>query len=499
MNRRELLKYGVLGLVSNYGLSRLPAFAQSPFPLPRTLQVRRTDGLVEVQITAQQSHLILGGKPVWLMTYGGFPGPTLRVREGETVRLKFTNNLPEPTNLHLHGLHVPPSVDDSMALVQPGESRLYEFRIPKGSAGTYWYHPHVHGRVAAQLYAGLAGLLVVEGPLDALPELKEAEEYLLVLKDWVFSGDRIPAWTQMDWMNGREGSLLTVNGAVRPTLRAQKATLRLRLLNASNARYYRLALENQPLYLIATDGGFLEKPVELTELLLAPGERAEVLVRLSRPGTYRLQALPYDRGAMRMHGGMHSVMGDQGMGQGMGTMDHGGMGGMGDTGTMGSLMGMGATRLETLLTIVAPANPKPMPLPTSLAPIERLDPAKAAATRRLVLGERMMQAEFFINGRMFDPGRVDIQAKLGTIEVWELVNETEMDHPFHLHTYPFQVLSRDGQPAPYRAWKDTVNLRPNETVRIAVPLRDFGGITVYHCHIVEHEDRGMMGVLEVRP
>ncbi|MGM8838509.1 multicopper oxidase domain-containing protein, partial [Thermus sp. 93170] len=117
----------------------------------------------------------------------------------------------------------------------------------------------------------------------------------------------------------------------------------------------------------------------------------------------------------------------------------------------------------------------------------------------LVLGERMMQAEFFINGRMFDPGRVDIQAKLGTIEVWELVNETEMDHPFHLHTYPFQVLSRDGQPAPYRAWKDTVNLRPNETVRIAVPLRDFGGITVYHCHIVEHEDRGMMGVLEVRP
>lgn len=496
MHRRELLKYGALGLASSYGLSRLPAFAQSPFPQPRTLEVLRADGVVEAQITARQSNLTLSGKPARLMTYGGFPGPTLRLREGETVRLNFTNNLPEATNLHLHGLHVPPSVDDPLALVQPGESRLYEFTVPKGSAGTYWYHPHVHGRVAPQLYAGLAGLLVVEGPLDALPELKGAEEHLLVLKDWLFSGNRIPAWTQMDWMNGREGSLLTVNAAVRPTLRAQKATLRLRLLNASNARYYRLALENHPLYLIATDGGFLEKPVELPELLLAPGERAEVLVRLSRPGNYRLQALPYDRGAMMMHGGM---MGDQGMGMmDHGMMDHGSRGGMGDTGMMGSMMGMGATRLETLLTIVAPASPKPLPLPASLAPVERLEPARATATRRFELGERMMQAEFFINGQMFDPARVDVRAQLGSLEVWELVNKTDMDHPFHLHTYPFQVLSRGGKPAPYRAWKDTVNLRKNEVVRIAVPLRDFSGVTVYHCHIVEHEDRGMMGILQVK-
>lgn len=496
MHRRELLKYGALGLASSYGLSRLPAFAQSPFPQPRTLEVLRADGVVEAQITARQSNLTLSGKPARLMTYGGFPGPTLRLREGETVRLNFTNNLPEATNLHLHGLHVPPSVDDPLALVQPGESRLYEFTIPKGSAGTYWYHPHVHGRVAPQLYAGLAGLLVVEGPLDALPELKGAEEHLLVLKDWLFSGNRIPAWTHMDWMNGREGSLLTVNAAVRPTLRAQKATLRLRLLNASNARYYRLALENHPLYLIATDGGFLEKPVELPELLLAPGERAEVLVRLSRPGNYRLQALPYDRGAMMMHGGM---MGDQGMGMmDHGMMDHGSRGGMGDTGMMGSMMGMGATRLETLLTIVAPASPKPLPLPASLAPVERLEPARATATRRFELGERMMQAEFFINGQMFDPARVDVRAQLGSLEVWELVNKTDMDHPFHLHTYPFQVLSRGGKPAPYRAWKDTVNLRKNEVVRIAVPLRDFSGVTVYHCHIVEHEDRGMMGILQVK-
>lgn len=159
---------------------------------------------------------------------------------------------------------------------------------------------------------------------------------------------------------------------------------------------------------------------------------------------------------------------------------------------------MGATRLETLLTVVAPASPKPLPLPASLAPVERLEPARATATRRFELGERMMQAEFFINGQMFDPARVDVGAQLGSLEVWELVNKTDMDHPFHLHTYPFQVLSRGGKPAPYRAWKDTVNLRKNEVVRIAVPLRDFSGVTVYHCHIVEHEDRGMMGILQVK-
>jgi FtsP/CotA-like multicopper oxidase with cupredoxin domain len=494
MNRRTAIKLLGLGLGSTLVSSRLLGLAQGApaLPEPKWLPVRRPEaGLVEADLAARVSNMTVGGKPVTLLTYGGYPGGTLRVREGETVRLNFTNNLTQVTNLHLHGLHVPPSVDDPLALVQPGESRLYEFTIPRGSAGTYWYHPHAHGKVAEQLYAGLLGLIVVEGPLDAMPELKEAEEHVLVFKDWTFSGDRIPAWTHMDWMNGREGSLLTVNAAVRPTLRAQKATLRLRLLNASNARYYRLALENHPLYLIATDGGFLEKPVELTELLLAPGERAEVLVRLIRPGGYRLQALPYDRGAMTMPSGMSGMMGDQGMGM----MDHGSMGSMGQG--MG-MMGMGATRLETLLTIVAPANPKPLPLPSSLAPVERLDPSKAVATRRFELGERMMQAEFFINNQSFDPNRVDVQARLGTLEVWELVNKTDMDHPFHLHTYPFQVLSRGGKPAPYRAWKDTVNLRKNEVMRIAVPLRDFSGVTVYHCHIVEHEDRGMMGILQVK-
>ncbi|WP_299425348.1 multicopper oxidase family protein [uncultured Meiothermus sp.] len=513
ISRRQFVQGSAAGLAGLYVASQLPGLAQaSPFPNPKPLPLRRPEaGLVEAEVAARVSNMTVNGRAVRLLTYGGLPGPTLRVREGDTVRLNFTNNLPEVTNLHLHGLHVSPGVDDPLAEVQPGESRLYEFTLPKGSAGTFWYHPHIHGKVAEQLFAGLAGFLIVEGPPDSMPELAEAEEQLLVLKDWAFAGGGVAPFTMMDWMNGKEGNLVTVNAAQRPTLRAQKATQRLRVVNASNARYYRLALEGHPLYLIGTDGGFVEKPVELTELLLAPGERADLLVRLTRAGSYRLQALPYDRGAMMMHGGMGGTggMGGATDNQGMGGMDHGGMnmGGQGNpsgaaTGDqnaagMQGMMGIGASRLETLLTVVAPANPRPLPLPTGFGAIERLNPAQAAATRRIEFGERMMQAEFFFNGRMFDAGRVDITAKLGTLEVWELVNKTDMDHPFHLHTYPFQVLSRNGKAPAYRAWKDVVNLKKDEVVRIAVPVRDFAGVTVYHCHIVEHEDRGMMGVLKV--
>lgn len=494
LTRRNTIKLLGAGLGSALVGAHWPGLAQGTlaFPEPKLLPLRRLEsGLVEASLAARESNLSIGGKPVTLLTYGGMPGPTLRLREGETVRLQFTNHLTQVTNLHLHGLHVSPEVDDPLAQIQPGQSRMYEFTVPKGSAGTYWYHPHIHGRVAEQLYAGLLGLIVVEGPVDAIPELREAEEHVLVLKDFAFSGSRIAPFTPMDWMNGKEGDLLTVNAVIRPTLRAQRGTLRLRILNASNARYYRLALENHPLYLIATDGGFVEKPVELRELLLAPGERAEVLIRLTQAGSFRLQALPYDRGAMMMHGGGMGMMNHQGMGG----MSHGG--GQSTLAMQGMMMGMGPSRLETLLTIVAPPNPKPLPLPTSLATVERLDLTKVAATRRFELGERMMQAEFFINGRMFDPGRVDVRARRGTLEVWELINKTDMDHPFHLHTYPFQVLSINGRPQPYRAWKDTVNLKKNDVVRIAIPFRDFIGTTVYHCHIVEHEDRGMMGVLQV--
>ena len=458
--RRSFLQAAAGSLV--LGLAR----AQGPsFPEPKV--VRSQGGLLSLKLSATPTPLALAGQRATLLTYGGsFPGPTLRVRPRDTVRLTLENRLPEPTNLHWHGLPISPKVDDPFLEIPPGESWTYEFTVPKELAGTFWYHPHLHGRVAPQLFAGLLGALVVESSLDAIPELREAEEHLLVLKDLALQGGRPAPHTPMDWMNGKEGDLVLVNGALRPTLVAQKATLRLRLLNASNARYYRLALQDHPLYLIAADGGFLEEPLEVSELLLAPGERAEVLVRLRKEGRFLLQALPYDRGAM----------------------------GMMDMGGMAHAMPQGPSRPETLLYLIAPKNPKPLPLPKALSPSPPL-PAPVV-TRRLVLTEDMMAARFFINGQVFDHRRVDLKGQAQTVEVWEVENQGDMDHPFHLHVHPFQVLSVGGRPFPYRAWKDVVNLKAGEVARLLVPLREKGR-TVFHCHIVEHEDRGMMGVLEV--
>lgn len=430
---------------------------------------------MQVRLRVAPTPLSLVGREARLWTYGGsFPGPTLRVRPGDAVRLELENLLPESTNLHWHGLPISPKVDDPFLEIPPKETWSYAFTVPQDLAGTFWYHPHLHGRVAPQLFAGLAGAMVVESPLDGIPELREAEEHLLVLKDLELAGGRPAPHSPMDWINGKEGNLLLVNGASRPTLRAGRATLRLRLLNASNARYYRLRLEGHPLYLIASDGGFLEEPYEIPELLLAPGERAEVLVRFQKEGVFRLLALPYDRG-------IH-IMG------GMGHMGHGGMS-----------TGASPGSPQTLLTLVAPPRPKPLPLPKALATLPPLNPNQARVTRRIAFTEDMMAGKFFINGQTFDHLRVDFQGRAGDLEVWEVENQGDMDHPFHLHTHPFQVLSANGKPLPYRALKDVVNLKAKEVARLLVPLKNLPGKTVFHCHIVEHEDRGMMAVLEVGP
>ena len=473
MNRRDFLGYGGFALGGTL-ISNLPTAERTPLEHRSVMSKRIAANVVEAKLEASEARLQLGQTQARLLTYNSsFPGPVLRVREGDTVRLNFTNRLREPTNLHLHGLRISPAVDAPLLQIAPGKSHLYEFTIPKGSSGTYFYHPHVHGRVAAQMGAGLVGAMIIEGPLDAMPELRDAEEHVIVLKDLALVNGVPRSPTMMDWMNGIEG-VVYVNGSRMPTIRAGKATLRLRFVNASNARYYQLRLEDHAMHLIASDGGLIEKPVVLETLLLAPGERAEVLVQLEREGSFRLGHIGYDRGRHAMENGM--------MGNGM----------------MGSDRASPIDQFATLLTLIAPANPKPLALPSGLMPVERFEVGTAALTRRIVMKESMMPMGFFLNGKSFDHRRVDFSGKRDTLEVWELENQGDMDHPFHLHSYPFQVLERNGVPEPFRAWKDTVNLRKNDRVKIAVPLRDFPGLTVYHCHIVEHEDRGMMGTLEVR-
>ncbi len=433
------------------------------------------NGLLEVDLTAGLRPVQMGNRTANLLSYNGqSPGPRLEARSGDTVRIRLHNQLDQPTNLHYHGLHITPhgTGDNVFLSVAPGEAFTYEFTIPADHpAGTFWYHPHYHHRAAAQLFGGLAGLFVIRGDLDNIPEVKAAQEEFIVLKDYEIDrvGD-IPAPDHMALMMGREGSLVTVNGQVNPGLSiSQGGLLRLRLLNASASRFYRLQLEGHPFQLIATDGGAIASPIQLQELLLAPGERAEVLVQGNQqPGTYRLHNLPYNRN-----------------GNGMGMM-HGGSSSSGDA--------------QTLATLTYRGSVAALPLPQQLGTVATL-PAPTV-TRRIELSMTMghgMNMEFWFNGKPYDEKRIDIEAKLGTVEEWELVNVDPdlMDHPFHLHVNPFQVMSRNGQPEPYRAWKDTVLVKGGETVKIRVPFRTFAGKTVFHCHILDHEDLGMMGNLQI--
>lgn len=459
---------------------------------------KSADGLLELNLEAGSHPLLVGDRLASLLAYNGqVPAPRLEARPGDTVRIHFTNKLAQPTNLHYHGLHVTPvgNADNVLLSIPPNERLTYEFTIPQNHpAGTFWYHPHHHGYVAEQVFSGLAGLFIIRGDLDEIPEVQVAQEQFLVFQDFdIDASGQINPPDDMALMMGREGSLITVNGQVNPALPiASGGLLRLRLLNASPSRFYRLTLENHPFYLIATDGGAIEKPVELRELLLSPGERAEVLVKGDRTaGQYRLLNLPYDRGGMNM-----AMAGN-------GTVENmPGMGGMGNMEGMGSMTApshnMQAQSSQALATLAYQGTTASLPLPEKLFELESLPEPRNI--RRIELSMKDNGKEFLFNGKTFDPQRIDADIKLGTVEDWELINNDpdRMDHPFHLHVNPFQVISRNGQPEPYSAWKDTVLVKGGETVRIRIPFRDFAGKTVYHCHILDHEDLGMMSLLEIR-
>ncbi len=431
-------------------------------------------GLLDVDLDAAAQTIQLGNRPANLLTYNGqLPGPQLEAKPGDRVQIRFTNRLDQSTNLHYHGLHIPPtgSGDNVFLALEPGESHRYEFDIPADHpAGTFWYHPHYHGRVAEQLFAGLAGVFIVRGELDEVPEIKAADEAVLVLKDFAltYSGN-IPNPGHMAQMTGRVGDILTASGQVNPVISlTQGGLLRLRLLNASPSRFFRLALESHPMYLIATDGGAIAAPVELSELVLSPGERAEVLVQGNQtPGQYRLVNQPFNPA--------QGMMGD-GMGSGM--------------------MDRSNSSAETVATLDYGGSIEPLPLPTQLLPIATLP--EPQTVRAFTLNHGMGQGMvFLINGKAYEHGRVDTQVALGTTEDWVITNTGTMAHPFHVHVNKFQIVSRNDQPVPYAAWKDVVSVSPGESVRVRMSFQDYTGKTVYHCHVLDHEDRGMMGILDI--
>ncbi|MDQ3243827.1 MAG: multicopper oxidase family protein [Gemmatimonadota bacterium] len=434
---------------------------------PILVNASRKPGTVEVTITAEPTRVsFVRGASTPAYAYNGrVPGPTLELREGDKVVIHFRNRLPEPSTIHWHGLHLPVVADGSQYhLVPPGGQYDYEFTIQPGTAGTYWYHPHPHN-TGHQIAMGLYGAVIIRPPRDPVPAA--VTEKVLIFADNRFTSDgsvdfpdpaSIPG--RIDFENGREGPILFVNGRVMPAMNIRSGEVqRWRVVNASAARVLRLALRGHTFLHIGNDGGLFEHPLEVNEILVANSERVELLVRgTGKPGeTAVLQTLPYDRYIPQTRPEDWSTPRD-------------------------------------ILTVQYTNQPalQPVKLPATYRAIPALDTAKSTATRVMAMSQGM------INGKLHDMNRIDVSAPLGAVEIWQIENLVGMDHPFHLHGFQFQVIDRNGVPAPFRSWKDTVNVPKHETVRFIVRYDKYPGKWMFHCHILDHSDHGMMGVLEVK-
>jgi FtsP/CotA-like multicopper oxidase with cupredoxin domain len=386
---------------------------------------------------------------------GQVPGPVIEGRVGDVLEVTLTNRLPEPTAIHWHGLRLPASMDGTemvQRLVQPGESFTYRFKLL--DAGTFWYHPHANETV--QLERGLYGALIVRG--EGEPKLDR--ERVLVLDDVKLDRQgRIAKFGGfVQWHDGREGNARLVNGKVEPTLDVAAGQIeRWRVVNASSARYVRLSIGRVPFRLLGTDGGLLEAPVTVEDVLLAPGDRADIAVGPFAEGQeIAVEALRYWRTTIKRR------------------------------------------KDERFATVrVGESRPSTAVVPERLRVIEQLAPSSAAPSRTVDFGIKYSLRrgmDFVVNGERHD---VDEPVKIGELQVWDVVNSTLMDHPFHLHGYFFQVLSVNGEPPPWRSWEDVVNLPPKSTTRIAWLPDDRPGSWMYHCHILEHHASGMMAHFDV--
>ena len=445
-------------------------------PLPEIRRLENTSkesGLFMATIEAAPTtvEFVPGIKSTLLAYNGSVPGMMIDVNEGDRVKILFRNRIPkQDSTIHWHGIDVPPTQDGNpMEPVVTGQERLYEFTLPPYFSGSYWYHPHPHSVAAEQVYRGLAGPFIVRDKHSALPP--ELGDTILMISSISLDMDgSVSENTFVDNANGREGDHILVNGTKQPYVTvAPGSSRRFRIYNATNGRYLRLAFEGHEMTLIGTDGGLIGSPVPgLKEIMLAPAERAEVVVHFqATPGTVSLMDMPYDRGWM--------------------------------------IVEKPKRDMTPVLTVKIAGEPKtPIRLPDKLRDVAPL--GVSSATKRLTFGEIMDMSgsppnvTFTIDGKVFELGRVDLTSKAGAVEIWEISNPTDMDHPMHIHGSLFQVIERTFNnatiPEKFVAWKDTVNIRPGEIVRIKI-RQEAKGRRVYHCHILEHEDNGMMGTLEV--
>ncbi|MBW6507708.1 MAG: multicopper oxidase domain-containing protein [Rhodobacteraceae bacterium] len=500
LTRRGLLAgAGALGVMARAGRA---SGAGAALPIPELWDARDRAGALGL-VAAPGRHRFAPDLPA-AATYGysaSFLGPVLRLHRGDAVQMSVENRLDRPTTAHWHGLLVPSDVDGGPhQAIQPGETWRPLLAVDQPEA-TAWYHAHPHGDTGRQVYMGLAGMMILEDGTGAelgLPHAYGLNDLPLILQDRLFTraGELEFRNFARERILGTRGDTLMVNGAISPAARVPKALVRLRLLNGANARNFHLSFDDGRIFhVIASDGGYLPAPVPMAALTISPGERFEIVVDFGDGRDAVLGTLA------------DPVEGEAGAG-GMGVLS-----GHGPTGIPTNGPGpMVSFRVDP--TLAAP----PAALPARLVPIAAPDPTRAVLRRKVTLdmwpglggrtgtagggaglpggqSSRGSGPAMGMNGKRYDMHRIDFDPKLGSSEIWE-VFPVLMPHPFHLHGTLFRVLSIDGAPPPAHlaAAKDTVLLgQPAELLltftQPATEARPF----MVHCHILDHEDAGLMG------
>ncbi len=480
-SRRNILKVsvgaGVL-LGGGYGAFRvltkpaaLDVIHSQPLPIPPLLTGTEIDGQKVYDLTMQKgvSNFVEGKETETWGYNGNILGPSLLMHKGDDVVLNVTNKLGEPTTTHWHGVHLPAKMDGGpYQVIENGATWKAQFTI-LNEAATYFYHPHLLHKTAEQIYRGLAGLFIIKDAQNepGLPDHYGIDDIPLIVQGKSFNADGL-----LDYdghIEGVKGDYVLVNGAITPTFQAPAQIVRFRVVNASNARIYNFGFsDNRQFYQVGTDGGPLENPVPLTRLLMAPAERAEILVDFSGQENSQVRLVSYS----------------------------------GEVAGMTPFWARDALDKKTfdvLIINVKPATENAITaLPDTLSSIIRLNESQASVTRTLSLEVSVFGFKMTIDGQSMDMARIDQTVKLNETEIWDISNPSPMVHPFHIHDIQFQILSRNGQPPPENehGWKDTVLVKQDETVRFIAHFGDFADPDIpymYHCHILEHEDGGMMG------
>ncbi|MFE3291656.1 multicopper oxidase family protein [Rhodococcus sp. NPDC059234] len=407
---------------------------------------------------------IVAGKstPTWGFN-GSILGPTIRARRGEQVSFTVDNTLPEPTTVHWHGMHVPARFDGGPhQSIEPGARWQPAWTVNQPGA-TLWYHPHPHGSTEKHVYRGLAGLFLVDDEVTDsadLPKTYGVDDIPLIIQDKRFTADG--SLDESDSTDvGLLGDTLVTNGIAGAYLPVTTQRVRLRILNGSSGRMYNLGFsDDRQFHLVATDGGLLAAPVALTRIRVSPGERVEIVVAVAAGASALLRTHPFE--------------------------DRAGL-------PAGDAAGFGVADSFDVLELRQGRSPDASPaIPASLAALDPVDPSGAAAERDFEL------RWFMINNTRMDMNRIDFSATVDTTEIWTVRNVDNWPHNFHVHDAQFRIVDIDGaSPPPELAgWKDTVYTPPGQRIRLALRFTEHTDPTIpymYHCHLLMHEDQGMMG------